>query len=92
MVCPYAWDAPGGVQSHIAGLSAALTVRGHDVEVLTPVADPDAVPPAGVFAGASSSPTLPPATVARPAGAGMLLMSIATGSEVKPAAGTVPSG
>ena len=36
MVCPYAWDVPGGVQSHIAGLAAALTGRGHEVEVLTP--------------------------------------------------------
>jgi phosphatidylinositol alpha-mannosyltransferase len=56
MVCPYAWDVPGGVQSHIAGLSAALTDRGHDVEVLTPVADPDAVLPAGVFAGGRAVP------------------------------------
>jgi phosphatidyl-myo-inositol alpha-mannosyltransferase len=36
IVCPYAWDRPGGVQSHVKGLSRALRARGHDVVVLAP--------------------------------------------------------
>ncbi len=36
IVCPYAWDAPGGVQTHIRGLGRALMERGHDVTVLAP--------------------------------------------------------
>lgn len=36
VVCPYAWDRPGGVQSHVRGLSGALRGRGHDVVVLAP--------------------------------------------------------
>jgi phosphatidyl-myo-inositol alpha-mannosyltransferase len=36
IVCPYAWDRPGGVQSHVRGLSGALRGRGHDVVVLAP--------------------------------------------------------
>ena len=34
--CPYAWDAPGGVQVHVRQLSAELRRRGHDVLVLAP--------------------------------------------------------
>jgi phosphatidylinositol alpha-mannosyltransferase len=33
---PYSWDAPGGVQVHIAQLSHHLRERGHDVLVLAP--------------------------------------------------------
>jgi phosphatidyl-myo-inositol alpha-mannosyltransferase len=36
MVCPYAWDLPGGVQSHIRSLAPALRHRGHEVEVFAP--------------------------------------------------------
>jgi phosphatidylinositol alpha-mannosyltransferase len=36
VVCPYAWDRPGGVQSHVRSLAAALRTRGHDVTVLAP--------------------------------------------------------
>lgn len=36
LVCPYAWDRPGGVQSHVRGLARALRGRGHDVAVLAP--------------------------------------------------------
>lgn len=36
LVCPYAWDRPGGVQSHVRGLAAALRDRGHEVLVLAP--------------------------------------------------------
>ena len=36
LVCPYAWDRDGGVQSHVRSLSDVLRRRGHDVTVLAP--------------------------------------------------------
>jgi len=36
LVCPYAWDRPGGVQSHIRSLARSLQARDHDVAVLAP--------------------------------------------------------
>lgn len=36
IVCPYAWDRPGGVQSHIRSLAAELRSRDHDVLVVAP--------------------------------------------------------
>jgi phosphatidylinositol alpha-mannosyltransferase len=36
LVCPYAWDKVGGVQSHVRGLAGALRGRGHDVTVIAP--------------------------------------------------------
>ncbi len=36
MVCPYSFDKPGGVQSHVLDLSAELVRRGHQVRVLGP--------------------------------------------------------
>ena len=36
LVCPYAWDRPGGVQSHVRALGRTLSARGHEVEVLAP--------------------------------------------------------
>ncbi|MFN2588787.1 MAG: glycosyltransferase family 4 protein [Actinomycetota bacterium] len=49
LVCPYAWDRFGGVQSHLRSLAGALRRRGHDVLVLAPHAGPDAsAPPPGV--------------------------------------------
>jgi phosphatidylinositol alpha-mannosyltransferase len=44
MVCPYNWNAPGGVRSHIIGLSEALRARGHEVALLTPTDDPVHLP------------------------------------------------
>lgn len=44
LVCPYSWDVPGGVRSHVADLASALGDRGHDVNVLAPVDDPDDLP------------------------------------------------
>ena len=35
-VCPYRWDAPGGVQGHVRQLSHHLRERGHEVLVLAP--------------------------------------------------------
>ena len=37
MVCPYGWDTPGGVQSHIRDLAEHLIEEGHYVSVLTPI-------------------------------------------------------
>ncbi len=37
LVCPYAWDDPGGVQVHVRELAEHLLGRGHDVVVLAPV-------------------------------------------------------
>jgi len=36
LVCPYAWDRPGGVQTHIRSLARVLRGRGHDVAILAP--------------------------------------------------------
>ena len=35
-VCPYAWDRPGGVQSHVRALTRALEERGHETAVIAP--------------------------------------------------------
>lgn len=35
--CPYAWDRPGGVQSHVRSLARTLRDRGHEVSVLAPI-------------------------------------------------------
>jgi phosphatidyl-myo-inositol alpha-mannosyltransferase len=44
LVCPYTWDVPGGVQAHIHDLALALIGLGHDVSVITPADDDDALP------------------------------------------------
>ncbi|QZT65524.1 glycosyltransferase family 4 protein [Mycolicibacterium austroafricanum] len=41
MVCPYSFDVPGGVQSHVLQLANVFRSDGHDVSVLAP-ASPDA--------------------------------------------------
>ena len=38
IVCPYAWDRFGGVQTHVRSLAAALRRREHDVVVIAPSA------------------------------------------------------
>ena len=37
--CPYAWDAPGGVQVHVRELASRLADRGHDTIVLAPAVE-----------------------------------------------------
>jgi len=37
LVCPYAWDDPGGVQTHARELGARLLADGHQVVALAPV-------------------------------------------------------
>ena len=39
LVCPYAWDDPGGVQVHVRELALRLADRGHHVIALAPVRD-----------------------------------------------------
>jgi phosphatidylinositol alpha-mannosyltransferase len=36
LVCPYAWQAAGGVQVHVRNLATRLLDRGHEVTVLSP--------------------------------------------------------
>jgi phosphatidyl-myo-inositol alpha-mannosyltransferase len=36
MVCPYSFDVPGGVQSHVLQLAEVMRARRHDVSVLAP--------------------------------------------------------
>jgi len=51
LVCPYSWDVPGGVQEHIRGLAEALIELGHEVSVISPADDDDALPGYVVPAG-----------------------------------------
>jgi phosphatidyl-myo-inositol alpha-mannosyltransferase len=53
IVCPYSWDVPGGVQSHIRDLAESLIEVGHEVSVISPADDdkPAALPPYLVPAG-----------------------------------------
>ena len=37
LTCPYAWDDPGGVQTHVRELAERLLAEGHAVTVLAPV-------------------------------------------------------
>ncbi|ACV09030.1 glycosyltransferase family 4 protein [Jonesia denitrificans] len=53
IVCPYSFDAPGGVQFHIRDLAEALINQGHEVSVLAPADDDTPVPPYLTPAGAS---------------------------------------
>ena len=51
IVCPYGWDTPGGVQSHINDLAGYLISRGHQVSVLAPVVNETSLPDFVVNAG-----------------------------------------
>ncbi|WP_460707403.1 glycosyltransferase family 4 protein [Myceligenerans halotolerans] len=51
IVCPYSFDAPGGVQFHVRDLARALRAAGHDVSVLAPASDDTPVPEFVVPAG-----------------------------------------
>lgn len=48
LVCPYAWDRFGGVQSHVRSLARALRERGHEARVFAPHVASDAPAPEGV--------------------------------------------
>jgi phosphatidyl-myo-inositol alpha-mannosyltransferase len=51
LVCPYAWDVPGGVQAHVRDLAVELRLLGHDVSVLAPADEDAPLPPYVVSAG-----------------------------------------
>jgi phosphatidylinositol alpha-mannosyltransferase len=51
MVCPYSFDVPGGVQSHVLQLAEVLRERGHEVSVLAPVSPHVSLPEYVVSAG-----------------------------------------
>ena len=53
MVCPYSLDVPGGVQSHVVELAAALRAAGHRVSVLAPAAEATPLPEFVTAAGRS---------------------------------------
>ncbi len=44
IVCPYGWDTPGGVQSHVRDLAEYLIRQGHYVSVLAPAIDEENLP------------------------------------------------
>lgn len=44
IVCPYAWDVPGGVSAHVNDLAIALIKLGHDVSVLAPAESDENLP------------------------------------------------
>ncbi len=51
IVCPYAWEVPGGVREHVSGLAEALIDLGHYVSVISPADDDTVLPPYVVAAG-----------------------------------------
>jgi len=51
LVCPYAWDVPGGVQAHVRDLAEELQLQGHAVSVIAPADDDAPLPPYVVPAG-----------------------------------------
>lgn len=64
MVCPYDWDAPGGVQVHVRDLAEEFIRTGHDVQVIAPATEhPDH--PAWFTAGGPSRAVAYNGSVAR---------------------------
>lgn len=53
IVCPYAWDVPGGVMAHVRDLAVALMRHGHEVSVLAPTAGDVELPDYVVHGGKS---------------------------------------
>ncbi|MEO3766704.1 glycosyltransferase family 4 protein [Streptomyces sp. B8F3] len=51
IVCPYSWEAPGGVQFHVRDLAEHLRAAGHEVSVLAPADDDTPLPEYVVWAG-----------------------------------------
>jgi phosphatidylinositol alpha-mannosyltransferase len=51
MVCPYSFDVPGGVQSHVLQLAEVMRARGHEVSVLAPSSPHVSLPEYVVSAG-----------------------------------------
>ncbi len=64
LVCPYSFDVPGGVQSHVHDLAETLIGMGHEVSVLAP-ADDDAPLPSFVVPAGRAVPVRYNGSVAR---------------------------
>ncbi|ABK72422.1 phosphatidyl-myo-inositol alpha-mannosyltransferase [Mycolicibacterium smegmatis] len=64
MVCPYSFDVPGGVQSHVLQLAEVLRDAGHEVSVLAP-ASPHVKLPDYVVSGGKAVPIPYNGSVAR---------------------------
>jgi len=76
LVCPYAWDRVGGVQSHIRSLAVVLRSRGHDVIVIAPRSsreplDDDGVVTAGRAVGVPANGSIAPVAFGPKAAAGV---------------------
>jgi phosphatidyl-myo-inositol alpha-mannosyltransferase len=66
MVCPYSFDVPGGVQSHVLQLAEVMHGRGHQVSVLAPTSsDGHASLPEYVVSGGKAVPIPYNGSVAR---------------------------
>lgn len=64
MVCPYSFDVPGGVQSHVLQLAEVMRDRGHEVSVLAP-SSPHVKLPDYVVSGGKAVPIPYNGSVAR---------------------------
>ena len=64
MVCPYSFDVPGGVQSHVLQLAEVMRDRGHEVSVLAP-SSPHVELPDYVVSGGKAVPIPYNGSVAR---------------------------
>jgi len=64
MVCPYSFDVPGGVQSHVLQLAEVMRAGGHDVSVLAP-SSPHVELPDYVVSGGKAVPIPYNGSVAR---------------------------
>lgn len=65
LVSPYPWDVPGGVVAHVRDLAEALLSLGHEVSVISPVDDEDAVVPAYLVRAGRSVPVPYNGSIAR---------------------------
>jgi phosphatidylinositol alpha-mannosyltransferase len=65
LVCPYTWNVPGGVQSHIRDLAEALIDLGHEVSVISPADDDDTPLPGYVVPAGRAVPVPYNGSVAR---------------------------
>jgi phosphatidylinositol alpha-mannosyltransferase len=65
LVCPYDWDVPGGVKSHVRDLAEELIRQGHEVSVLAPMRDDEAATEPYVVSAGRSVPVRYNGSVAR---------------------------
>ncbi|WP_353950156.1 glycosyltransferase family 4 protein [Knoellia sp. S7-12] len=65
LVCPYAYDVPGGVQFHVRDLAEYFIAQGHEVSVLAPIDDDTRPQPAYVTSCGRSVPVRYNGSVAR---------------------------